>query len=42
MIGSGCRLENCIVWDGTEITAGAIFKNTIIGPGWSVQVQEAL
>jgi mannose-1-phosphate guanylyltransferase len=40
-IDSGCRLENCVVWDGTEIAAGAIFKNAIIGPGWSVQVQEA-
>jgi NDP-sugar pyrophosphorylase family protein len=41
-INSGCCLENCIVWDGTEIMAGATFKNTIIGPGWSVQAQEAL
>ncbi|MBN2106342.1 MAG: hypothetical protein JW832_02880, partial [Deltaproteobacteria bacterium] len=39
---SGCSLENCIVWDGAQITAGAAFKNAIIGPGWSVQVQEAL
>ncbi len=41
-IDSGCSLENCIVWDGAQIPAGAIFKNAIIGPGWSVQVQEAL
>jgi len=39
--GSGCRLENCIVWDGTEIAAGATFADAVIGPGWSVQVQEA-
>lgn len=42
MIDSGCSLENCIVWDGTQVTAGAAFKNSIIGPGWSVQVQESL
>jgi len=39
-LGSGCRLENCVVWDGTDIAAGAVYKNAIIGPGWSVQVQE--
>jgi mannose-1-phosphate guanylyltransferase len=41
-VGSACRLENCVVWDGTELAAGAQYKNAIIGPGWSVQVQEAL
>jgi mannose-1-phosphate guanylyltransferase len=40
-IDSGCSLENCIVWDGAQITEGAAFKNAIIGPGWAVQVQEA-
>lgn len=41
-LGSSCRLENCVVWDGAEIAAGAGFKNAIIGPGWSVPVQEEL
>jgi NDP-sugar pyrophosphorylase family protein len=41
-IGSSCRLENSVVWDGTELPAGTAVKNSIIGPGWSVRVQEAL
>jgi NDP-sugar pyrophosphorylase family protein len=41
-IDSGCSLENCIVWDGTQIAEGAAFNNAILGQGWSVQVQEAL
>ncbi len=40
IFGSGCRLKNCIVWDGTEIAPGAAFTNAIIGPGWSLPVQE--
>ena len=34
-LGRNCHLENCIVWDGTEIQAGASYTNAIIGPGWS-------
>jgi NDP-sugar pyrophosphorylase family protein len=41
-LGRNCHLENCIVWDGTEIQAGASYTHAIIGPGWSLQVQEAL
>jgi NDP-sugar pyrophosphorylase family protein len=40
-IGRGCRLENCIVWDGADIAAGARFASSVIGPGWSLRVQEA-
>lgn len=39
-LGDGCRLENCVLWDGAEVGPGASFKNAILGPGWSVQVQE--
>jgi mannose-1-phosphate guanylyltransferase len=41
-VGGPCSLENCVVWDGAAIAAGAAFKNSIIGPGWSVQVDEKL
>jgi mannose-1-phosphate guanylyltransferase len=40
--GAGCHLENCVVWEGTALAAGAKFANAVIGQGWSVPVQEAL
>ena len=41
-LGRNCRLENCIVWNGSSIEQAASLKNAIIGPGWSVQAQEAV
>lgn len=37
-----CRLENSIVWDNTVLPSGMVAKNAIIGPGWSLPVQESL
>jgi len=41
-LGGNCRLENCIVWDGSRIEEAASFKNAIIGPGWSVQPRKEI
>ncbi len=38
-IGSGCRLENCILWDGAAIADGARVSNAILGKSWVVHVQ---
>lgn len=40
-VGDSCRLENCVVWDDTELPTGTVLRNAIAGPGWSVRAQGA-
>lgn len=40
-VGGSCRLENCVIWDDTELPAGTVLRNAVAGPGWSVGAQEA-
>jgi len=35
---SGCRLQNCVIWDGTTIKADTILKNAVVGNGWVVPI----
>jgi len=36
IIKRGCRIHDCIIWDGTTVDGGASLSSAVIGPGWAV------
>jgi NDP-sugar pyrophosphorylase family protein len=40
LLKKGCSLENCVIWDNAVINENAVFKNAVIGNGWTAQAEE--
>ena len=42
VVGASAELENCVIWPGSRVPAGARISSAIVGPDWQVAVGEAV